>query len=68
MLKATIDRNENACVIELMGDSLELSGDLCVIIKNFMNCFITKHTKDEARKIVKIACAAGISLALEENE
>ena len=68
MLKATIDRNENACHIELMGSSLELSNDLCLLIENFTSSLMTKHSKKEAQEFVMATCMVGIANALEESK
>lgn len=68
MLKATIDKNENACKIELMGSALELSNDLCLLIKGFTDSLMANYPKDEARKLVSAACTVGIVSALEESK
>ena len=68
MLKATIDKNEDACKIELVGNSFELSNDLCFLIENFTRGLMTKHSKKEAQELVMAACLVGISTALEESK
>ena len=68
MLKATIDKNENACKIELMGSSLELSNDLCLLIKGFTNSLLSSLSQNEAQALVSAACSVGFALALEESE
>lgn len=43
MLKTTIDKNENTCYIELVGNSLELANDLSLLIMNFTKTLMKKN-------------------------
>ena len=68
MLKATIDKNENTCYIELAGNSLELANDLSLLIMGFTKTLIKKHSIDDAMEIVIEACSSGVSTALKESK
>lgn len=52
MPKANIDKNENACHIEVIGNSLEAANDLCILIYGFARSMMTKHTKIETLEII----------------